>query len=61
MSKFKKNLHKEFGLASWAIDHKTIIYVLITVVLILGGKAYYDMPRETFPEIKETKIYISAP
>ncbi len=61
MSKSKKNLNKEFGLASWAIDHKTIIYVLIAVILILGGKAYYDMPRETFPEIKETKIYISAP
>ena len=61
MSKSNKNLNKEFGLASWAIDHKTIIYVLIAVILLLGGKAYYDMPRETFPEIKETKIYISAP
>jgi len=61
MSKSNKNLNKEFGLASWAIDHKTIIYVLIGVILLLGGKAYYDMPRETFPEIKETKIYISAP
>lgn len=61
MSKSKKNLNKEFALASWAIDHKTIIYVLIAVILLLGGKAYYDMPRETFPEIKETKIYISAP
>ncbi|HBB48304.1 MAG TPA: copper transporter, partial [Flavobacteriaceae bacterium] len=61
MSKSNKNLNKEFGLASWAIDHNTIIYVLIGVILLLGGKAYYDMPRETFPEIKETKIYISAP
>ena len=61
MSKSNKNLNKEFALASWAIDHKTIIYVLIGVILLLGGKAYYDMPRETFPEIKETKIYISAP
>ena len=61
MSKSNKNLNKEFGLASWAIDHKTIIYVLLAVILLLGGKAYYDMPRETFPEIKETKIYISAP
>ena len=61
MSKSNKNLNKEFGLASWAIDHKTIIYVLIGVILLLGGKAYYDMPREAFPEIKETKIYISAP
>ncbi|MDG1063128.1 MAG: efflux RND transporter permease subunit [Flavobacteriaceae bacterium] len=59
--KGKKDLNKEFGLASWAIDHKTIIYVLIGMILLLGGKAYYNMPRETFPEIKETKIYISTP
>jgi multidrug efflux pump len=36
MSKSNKNLNKEFGLASWAIDHKTIIYVLIGVILLLG-------------------------
>ena len=60
-NKSKKKLDKEFGLASWAIDHKTIIYVLIGMILLLGGKAYYNMPRETFPEIKETKIYISTP
>jgi multidrug efflux pump len=61
MSKKKKSINKEFKLSSWAIDNKTIIYVLIGVILLLGGKAYYDMPRETFPEIKETKIYISTP
>lgn len=61
MSKKMKSVDKEFKLASWAIDNKTTIYVLIAFILILGGKAYYDMPRETFPEIKETKIYISTP
>ena len=61
MSKKKKNVNKEFGLSSWAIDHKTIIYVMITLFLILGLSAYFDMPRESFPEIKETKIYISTP
>ncbi len=61
MSKKKKNVNKEFGLSSWAIDHKTVIYVMITLFLVLGLSAYFDMPRESFPEIKETKIYISTP
>ena len=26
----------------------------------LGISAYFSMPRENFPEIKETKIYISS-
>ncbi len=51
---------KEFGLSSWAINNKTTIYVMIILILFLGISAYFSMPRESFPEIKETKIYISS-
>jgi len=54
-------VEKEFGLSSWAIDSPTTIYVMIGIFLVLGLSAYFSMPRETFPEIKETKIYISVP
>jgi multidrug efflux pump subunit AcrB len=62
MTKNKKNkkVDKEFALSSWAINNKTTMYVLIAVILILGTSAYFSMPRENFPEIKETKIYISS-
>ena len=60
MSKQKKSVDKEFKLSSWAIDNKTTMYVLIVVILFLGASAYFSMPRENFPEIKETKIYISS-
>lgn len=60
MSKQKKKVDKEFKLSSWAIDNKTTMYVLIAVILFLGASAYFSMPRENFPEIKETKIYISS-
>ncbi len=60
MSKQKKKVDKEFKLSSWAIDNKTTMYVLIAVILFLGASAYFSMPRESFPEIKETKIYISS-
>jgi multidrug efflux pump subunit AcrB len=60
MSKQKKSVDKEFRLSSWAIDNKTTMYVLIAVILFLGASAYFSMPRESFPEIKETKIYISS-
>ncbi len=56
----KKKVFKEFGLSSWAIDNKTTMYVLIALILTLGTSAYLSMPRENFPEIKETKIYISS-
>lgn len=58
--KEKKNVDKEFGLSSWAINNKTTMYVAIILILFLGASAYFSMPRESFPEIRETKIYISS-
>ena len=60
MVKQKKNTEKEFKLSSWAINNKTTIYMAMLLVLFLGGSAYNNMPRENFPEIRETKIYISS-
>ncbi|WP_375237821.1 efflux RND transporter permease subunit [Aurantibacter sp.] len=59
-NKKQKNTDKDFFLSSWAIRNKTTIYMMISLILILGSSAYFSMPRESFPEIKETKIYISS-
>lgn len=61
MSKHKKNTDKEFRLASWAIDNPSVIYVMIGLFLWIGFNSYRAMPREDFPEIVETKVYISTP
>ena len=60
MSKDQLNIHKEFSLSSWAIDNKTVIYVIMLLFLILGLSAYNNMPRENFPEIIDNKIFVSA-
>lgn len=56
----QKKVNKEFKPSSWAIGNATTMYVLIGLILFLGFSAYMSMPRENFPEIKETKIYISS-
>ncbi|MBL6692847.1 MAG: efflux RND transporter permease subunit [Flavobacteriaceae bacterium] len=55
-----KNIYKEFPLSSWAIDHKTVIYVIMTIFFFLGIRSYNVMPRESFPEINDTRIFVSA-
>ncbi len=55
-----KNTYKEFKISSWAIDNKMTVYVIISIILFLGVYAFYSMPREAFPEIVETKIYVSS-
>lgn len=51
MSKQQKNVNKEFKLSSWAIDNPSVVYVMIGIFFFLGLSAYFDMPREDFPEI----------
>ena len=60
MTKQKKQVDKEFGLSSWAINNKTTMYVLIAVIFYLGIVPFFNMPRENFPEVNETKIYVSS-
>ncbi|MDC6350388.1 efflux RND transporter permease subunit [Zeaxanthinibacter sp. PT1] len=61
MSKQQKNANKEFWLSSWAIDNPSVIYVMIGLFLFIGISSYNALPREDFPEIVETKVYISTP
>lgn len=55
-----KNTYKEFSISSWAIDNKMTVYVITAIIFLSGLAAYYSMPREAFPEIIETKIYVSS-
>ena len=61
MSRQNKNADKEFRLASWAINNPSVVYVMIAIFLVIGYSSYMEMPREDFPEIVETKVYISTP
>ena len=61
MAKTSNSSEKEFILSSWAIRNSNTMYVFMAVLLFLGVSAYLTMPRENFPEITETNIYISTP
>mgnify|MGYP002738185429 FL=1 len=60
MTKKRKQVEKEFGLSSWAITNKTTMYVLIAVIFYLGVSAFFSMPRESFPEVNITKVFVSS-
>ena len=61
MAANESKIDKEFKPSSWAIRNPSVIYLIIGLFLMIGLSAYFAMPREDFPEIKETKIYVSTP
>jgi multidrug efflux pump subunit AcrB len=56
----EKQKVKYFGVSSWAIDNKMTTFVIMAIIIIGGLMAYTSLPRESFPEIVESKIYISS-
>ncbi|UEG52421.1 efflux RND transporter permease subunit [Mucilaginibacter daejeonensis] len=55
-----KDVKKEFGPSSWAIDNKTAIYVLMFLITILGLISYNNLPKENFPDIAVPKIFVTT-
>lgn len=51
---------KYFGLSSWSIDNRKTAFVIIAIILIGGLMSYSSLPRESFPEIIESKVYVSS-
>ncbi|MGN6397513.1 MAG: efflux RND transporter permease subunit [Mucilaginibacter sp.] len=55
-----KDVIKEFGPSSWAINNKTAIYVLMFLITVMGYLSYQSLPKENFPDIAIPKIYINT-
>lgn len=55
-----KDVHKEFGPSSWAIDNKTAIYVMVALLTIMGLISYNRLPKENFPDITIPKIFVTT-
>jgi multidrug efflux pump len=55
-----KDQEKEFGPSSWAIDNKRAVYVLIFLITLLGFLSYSRLPKENFPDITISKVYITT-
>lgn len=55
-----KDVKKEFGPSSWAIDNKTAIYVLIVLISLAGLFSYNSLPKENFPDIAQSKVFVTT-
>ena len=52
---------REFSASSLAVNNRKTIYLLILVLLTGGIGSYFDMPRESFPEVQVPEIYVNIP
>ncbi|RYD91189.1 MAG: efflux RND transporter permease subunit, partial [Sphingobacteriales bacterium] len=55
-----KDIEKEFGPSSWAIDNKTAVYALVIIISLLGLVSYITLPKENFPDIAQSKVFVQT-
>ena len=55
-----KDIEKEFKPSSWAIDNKTAVYVIIFLITVLGLLSYNRLPKENFPDIAQSKVFVTT-
>src|SRR3954469_25074035 len=55
-----KDNNKGFGPSTWAIENKNAVYVLIFLITLLGLVSYNNLPKENFPDIAQSKVFITT-
>lgn len=53
-----ENETKGFGLSTWAVKNRKMVFLLVAIIFIGGLGAYIGMPKENFPEIQIPEIYV---
>ena len=52
--------YKEFGLTSYAVEHRTSVFMLFLIVAVTGILSYRVIPKESFPEIEIPMIAVNT-
>jgi multidrug efflux pump subunit AcrB len=51
---------KKFGLTNWAVDNRTVIYIMAILITLYGLNTFNTMPKEQFPDIVVPTISIAT-
>src|SRR5688500_15650833 len=51
---------KEFGPSSWSVDHPTMVWVVLAMILIMGAYSYFTTPQESFPESEIPTVAVNT-
>lgn len=61
MAEEKKEITREFGISSLALNNSTSVFILIFILVLFGAMSYSTMPKEQFPEVVIPTVYINTP
>ncbi len=60
----EKDLHgpeRQFAITSWAVKNRTTVIVLTLLICVMGIRAYFVMPKVSFPEVVTPEVFVATP
>ena len=60
----EKDLHgpeRQFAITTWAVKNRTTVIVLTILICLMGIRAYFVMPKVSFPEVVTPEVFIATP
>jgi len=52
---------REFGLSNFALKNRISIIFLFLMLVVLGVGAYNNLPKESFPEVEQSFVFVGTP
>ena len=52
---------RQFGLSNFSLRNRITVVLLLIMLVVLGVGAYNNLPKESYPEVEQSSIYIGTP
>lgn len=56
-----KKVDKQFGLTTFSLKNGTMVMFLTFLIVVVGILTYITLPKDSYPEIKQSIVYIGTP
>ena len=55
-----RKVDKQFGLTTLSLKNNVVIYFLTFIIVVMGIITYQNLPKDSYPEIKQPTIYVGV-
>lgn len=55
-----KKVDKQFGLTTLSLKNNVVVYFLTFIIVVVGIVTYQNLPKDSYPEIKQPTIYVGV-
>ena len=60
-NKAQDKVIKQFGLSNFSLKNRITVVLIFILLVVLGVGAYNNLPKESYPEVEQSTVFIGTP